>query len=133
MIYQNASAYFLNFLGNSTYKSFVKRAYKLHQQEMEKVSDMDHSGCKIIKSQYSERRDKLKKQFLIYSTLDEFCKDGKISEEDRGIFKRRMSQDKIFSTRIRTIFDVYSTPESVQRNKDKVLYHIKSSLTKDFY
>ena len=128
MFYESVSSYFLDFLGKTTFNSFLKRAEFLRQTYIkeEEEKKKEEAG----EDEFQAKMEGLKKEYHIFEVINFFVKNGKLGDEEYKVFKKMYDDDRRFSAKIHALFTIFDSKELVQKNEEKVLYHIKSSLKK---
>ena len=63
-------------------------------------------------------------EILIFKTVKELNKQGFLSEQEVLGFREKYFQDDNYRMQIKSLFKVYSTPEEVEKNLDKIRYYV---------
>jgi len=129
--YESVSSYFLSFLGKTTFNAFVKRAENLRSNYLKEIENTKKEELET-QSTFRAKTEGLKKEFYIFEILNYFVKNQKLTEDELKLFKEIYNNDRRFSTKIHALFNIFNSKELVKKNEEKVIYHIKSSLTSFF-
>lgn len=77
---------------------------------------------------FMKKKLEFKKEMLLYEAAELMVKKGLLTQEEEKIYKRLLITDKKFSTQIHCLFEIFNSIELVEKNIDKVYYHVRSSL-----
>lgn len=122
--YNSASSYFLNFLGNSTFKSFKKRGRKFAGVFEVKKPEV----YELEQEEFLSKKRQFKKEVLLYEAGELLVQRGMLSIEEEEEYRSKLLNDKRFSTQIHCLFEIFNSIEQIENNIDKVHYHIRNNL-----
>lgn len=125
-LYQSASSYFLDFLGNHTFTAFINQA----ENKLGSFSESEENVTEKCErsEQFHKKKQGLKQEVLIFEALHKLLDEGFISQDIFDLLQRAYEQDPCFSVQIHALFGIYDTLSLVEENRQKIIYHLKSAL-----
>lgn len=144
-LYQSASNYVVGIIGNKTLDCFVERAKGLYEKQNIAELNKKSSGKKTKKPELIQEQPKsnqikdfaaefeflpkdeeIDRAVLIFQTVRQLSQEGILSKAEVARCKSLYFSDKHFVFQLKTLFQMFSTPEEIQANKSKVIFHLKT-------
>lgn len=130
-LYSATSSYFIGIVGKTTMSLFLKRARELYEKEnMEKAGSTEQTRTSQDSEESSfeflAKRKDIEREILIFQTLDMLNSDGLLSNKEQVAFKKLYFGTKSFVFDVHTLFSTFDSREAILKNKDKILFHLKS-------